>query len=444
MGTKDAFAQLKHATEWLEDFNVHLSPEEIGSLVGDVEKTLVYTGSKSLAAFWLTLAGCLGGVFGGLLVSGGLWSSLLAIFTYVVAMPLVWLVLRRLTMTMFGEAIRSLALFAWFWGFLLAMGAVAGGQVSSWWLAYGISTGFGLLIGLVHGGLDPPFIKNKEVWMILSLPLGAIASTVATYVQRSMFGGSGDTAIAAAMGALAAGLFTAPLMIVLGALWSGPQGLRQAAIIYLHNPIFAHKAIGYLDRAIAESPNDADLHNLRGIAWSLAGEPAKAEVEWRRVLELEPRSAEPHMNRGADFLTQGEPEKAIEAFRLALAADPKHARVHSNLGTAFERLGQFDAAIEHYDRAITLLPDYANAYSNRAFAHFRAGRHARAVEDCDRALALNPNLWMAYVNRGHAHAALNERGAAVNDYRTAILMGASDVVVEEAQRGLEALGEEAD
>ena len=438
---RDANARLKHATEWLEDFTVHLSPEEIHSMVGDVEKTHVYTGSKSAAALCLTLAGSLGGLFGGLFVSSGVWQSPLAILTYVIAMPFVWLVMRRLTKSVFGEAIGWLALLAWFWAFLIAMGAVGGGQLSWRWLAYGVSAGFGLLVGLVHGGLEPPFIRSKELWMVMSLPLGGIASTMATYVHRHVFNGSGETAIAASMGTLAATLFTAPLMIALAALWSKPEGLRQAAIVYMHNPNFARKAIGYLDRAIADSPNDADLHNLRGIAWSMAGEPEKAEEEWRRVLELEPRSAEPHMNRGADFMAKGDFEKAIESFRIALQADPKHARVLSNLGIAFERQGQFDAAIEHYDRAIALVPDYANAFSNRAFAHFRAGRHDRAVEDCDRALALNPNMPMAYVNRGHAYAAINEHEAAIDDYRAAIELGASDDVLEEAEKGLKALGE---
>ena len=440
---RDANARLKHATEWIEDFTVHLSASEIKHMVGDVEKTHVYTGSKPMAALAVTLVGSLGGLFGGLIASSGLWGSFLAIVSYVVAMPFVWLVMRRLMLRTFADAIQWLALLIWFWTFLLGMGAIAGGQIAAWWLAYGISTGLGLLIGLVSGPFPPPFIKD-EVWMLVTLPGAPIASSLATYLQRNIYDGSGETAIAGALGALAGTLYTVPLMILLTVFWSVPQGLRQAAVIYLHNPRFARKAIGCLDRAIAASPNNADLHNLRGIAYSMAGEPEKAELDWRSVLELQPGSAEPHMNRGVDFLEQGQFEKAIESFRFALAADPQHARVHSNLGIAFERLGQFDSAIEHYDRAIALVPDYATAYANRAYAHFLAGRHARAIEDCERAIAMNPNLPTAYVNRAHARAALNEREAAIEDYLIVLDMSASDKVIEEARKGLMDLGEDPD
>ena len=46
------------------------------------------------------------------------------------------------------------------------------------------------------------------------------------------------------------------------------------ATLYLDNENFTAKAIEYLDEAIALRPRSADLHNLRGVAYSKAGDGA--------------------------------------------------------------------------------------------------------------------------------------------------------------------------
>jgi len=431
--------KLKDPTDWLEDFTIYLGEEEISSMLSDVEETLVFTGSKPMAAVWLTVAGVLGGLFGGVVVSGAVWRSVWLVLGYLLVMPLVWLAMRRLTFRIFGPAIRWQAVLAFFWAFLLGMGAVIGGQIASWWLGYGLSLGAGLLIGLVFGSVNPSFVKNEDAWLLAALPLGGVSTTIATYVYRHMIVDPSTISAAALTGAIAGLILTAPMTALLVALWDVGHGLRHVAVIYLHNDAFARKAIDYLDRAVRFSPNDADLHNLRGIAWSRAGDQGRAEADWQKVLELQPKSPEPYMNRGVDFLRQGALAEAVESLQAAITIDPKYATAHNNLGVALERRGELDRAIEHYDRAISLAPKYARAYSNRGYACFRAKRHERAVEDCDHAIELDQDLAAAYVNRAHALAALGHVERSAEDYQTAIDLVPSPEVMDEAEKGLQAL-----
>ena len=434
--------RLKDPTDWLEDFTIYLAEEEISSLLRDVEETLVFTGSKPMAAVWLTVAGVLGGLFGGGVVRGAVWRSVWLVRGYLLVMPLVWLAMRWLTFRIFGPAIRWQAVLAFFWAFLLGMGAVIGGQIASWWLGYGLSLGAGLLIGLVFGSVNPSFVKNEDAWLLAALPLGGVSTTIATYVYRNMIVDPSTISAAALTGAIAGLILTAPMTALLAALWDVGHGLRHVAVIYLHNDAFARKAIDYLDRAIRFSPNDADLHNLRGIAWSRAGDQGRADADWQKVLELQPKSPEPYMNRGVDFLRQGALAEAVESLQAAITIDPKYATAHNNLGVALERRGELDRAIEHYDRAIALAPKYARAYSNRGYARFRAKRHERAVEDCDYAIELDQDLAVAHVNRAHALAALGHIERAAEDYHTAIDLVPSPEVIEEAEKGLQALRRE--
>ena len=114
------------------------------------------------------------------------------------------------------------------------------------------------------------------------------------------------------------------------------------------------------------------------------------------------------------------------------------------MGVALERRGDLQRAITHYNRAIRLAPKNPRLYSNRAYAHFRTGDHQRAVEDCDHALELEPDLPMAYVNRGHARAAIGDHDRAAEDYRSALDMGSAPDVAAEAERGLNAIGRDAE
>lgn len=404
-------------TDWLEDFTIDLSEDSISIMVSDVAETLVYTGSRPAAAVWLTGAGILGGALGGGLVSPGLWRSVLSLLAYVFVLPAAWQTMRLGTMRFFGPAIRWQAVLVFFWTFLLAAGAVAGAQISSTWLAYTVSIGAGLFIGLVCGSLDPSSIRNADAWLLTGLPLGAISTGVATSTARNMLADPSSVSAAALTGALAALIFSAPMMVLVVWLGDAAQGLRHLAVLHLHNDALMPKALDYLHRAIALSPGNADLYNLRGIAWSRAGDGARAAADWEKVVQLEPASAEPSMNRGVDALRRGVLDEAVDWLERAIQIDAKHVQAHTNMGVALERRGELERAITHYDRAIRLAPKNPRLYSNRAYARFRAGDDQRAVEDCDHALDLEPDLPMAYVNRGHALAALGEHDRAADDYR---------------------------
>lgn len=427
---------MKDPAHWLEDITIFLSEEEITSMLSDVQDTLAFTGSKALAALWLTFCALLGGVFAGVAASSQLWTSLLFVTAYLAVLAGVWMGMRKLTMRIFGPAIRWQAVLAFFWAFLLGIVAVAGGQMDTSGWGYVISMGGGLLIGVVCGSVNPPFIKHEDAWLLVSLQLGMACTALATAFHRGVLEGAGTLSAGALTGGIAALAFTFPMMVLLMYLWNIPHGLRHEALIYLHNDAFAGKAIDCLDRAIRLAPNDADLFNLRGIAWSRANDSARAEADWRKVLELQPDYAEPHLNRGTDFLRQGAIDKAVACFETAVRLDPKLAKAHSNLGAALEKRGDFDRAIEHYDRAIGLVPKYAKAYSNRGYARFRAGQHQLALEDCDRAIKLDAGLAMAYVNRGHALAAMGDLDRAAEDYQSALDMAPAPEVELEAETGL--------
>lgn len=433
---------MKDPTAWFEDLSVHVEDEELLEQAEALEPTLLHGGSRIGAAVWFALVSVVAGALGGLTLGDEVRSSWAGFVAYLIAGAAVLRVLNPLSKRLVGPTFAWQAVVAFFWSVLLAMTAVSAARIDTTWLGTTVTVGGGLLLGLVYGSLSPGFIKREEAWMLTALPLGPIATWSATALQRAFDASANPPWSEAYVGAMAASVFMVPMAVLLGLLSSRSAGLAKMATLYLHNQNFTAKAIEYLDEAIALSPRSADLHNLRGIAYSKLGDADRADADFRKVSELMPRAAEAHMNRGVDFIRQGDYPRAIEALKHATTVNPKLATAFSNLGTAYQKNGELDLAIASYTRAIALRPRYPIAFSNRAYSYYLKGEHDLAIADARQALGLDDGLPVAHLNLGHALAGKGETAQAARSYRRALDLSPDREVEQEAIEALEKLGDQ--
>jgi tetratricopeptide (TPR) repeat protein len=435
---------LKDFTEWFDDLSVHIGDQELIEEAASLEPTLLHNGSRIGATVWIILVSAIAGAFGGFTFSGRVQSSWFIFIPYLIAGALLLRVLKPLSTRLLGPTVAWQPVLAFFWSLLLAMVVVLAARVESVWLSYSLSVGGGLFIGLMYGSVTPGFMTNADAWMMAALPLGALSTWCATALQRAFDASASPPWSEAFVGTMAASVFMVPMAVLMAMLSSRSNGLAKMATLYLHNENFTTKAIEYLNEAIALSPRSADLHNMRGIAYSKLGDGDRADADFRKVSELSPRAAEAHMNRGVDFLRQGDFDRSIEALKYATTVNPKLATAFSNLGTAYQKKGDLDAAIESYDRAIKLRKKYPIAFANRAYAQFLKGAHDLAIADATHAIKLDPGLPMAHTNLGHALAAKGDAGRAARSYRRALALDPDPAVAEETLEALEKLGVRAD
>jgi Flp pilus assembly protein TadD len=292
----------------------------------------------------------------------------------------------------------------------------------------------------MYGSLGPGFISREDAWLLTALPLGALSTWSAAALQRAFDASENPPWSEAFVGTMAASVFMVPMAVLMAMLSSKSNALAKMATLYLHNDNFTAKAIECLDQAIALSPRSAELHNMRGIAYSKLGDGDRADADFRKVSELSPRAAEAHMNRGVDFIRQGDFDRAIDALKYATTVNPKLATAFSNLGTAYQKKGDLDAAIDSYNRAITLRAKYPIGFANRAYAYYLKGEHDRAIADATHAIELDDRLPMAHTNLGHALAGKGDVGLAARSYRRALALNPDKSVAEETLEALEKLG----
>lgn len=82
------------------------------------------------------------------------------------------------------------------------------------------------------------------------------------------------------------------------------------------------KALGFVERAAAARPEEADFHELHGAALRAAGKGEESRAAFEKALELKPDSAGALAGLAALAADAGEPDRAIALYDRAAAADP--------------------------------------------------------------------------------------------------------------------------
>ncbi|MCI0342855.1 MAG: tetratricopeptide repeat protein [Planctomycetales bacterium] len=199
------------------------------------------------------------------------------------------------------------------------------------------------------------------------------------------------------------------------------------------------------------------LHRMRAACASRIGDPALAETEYTRALELDPTDTRILADRaiaridqqnypaaeadieaisaldpGSPFVLLGRSELLRREGRLsesralldeALRLEPGlYLALHSR-GRSRSVAGDARGAIEDLTSALGTKPepwDEADTLDERGSAWQALGDHRAAFEDHDRALKLRPGWPRALVNRSNAREALGDRAGALDDLDEAI------------------------
>ncbi len=124
------------------------------------------------------------------------------------------------------------------------------------------------------------------------------------------------------------------------------------------------EAIGPLETAADQRPDDAQLRVNLGSAYLQAGRLDDAERVLERALVLSPHLGEVEINLGMVLARRGEHEKALPHFQRGAELLPGQADAHYNLGNAFARLNRPRDAAAAYRRALELAPGHEGARHN--------------------------------------------------------------------------------
>lgn len=111
-----------------------------------------------------------------------------------------------------------------------------------------------------------------------------------------------------------------------------------------------------------------DVHVLMGQGDSafMARNFEEAIALYTRAIAITPDMAELHYKLGLTYGHKMMLNEAIASFARAVSLDPNHAKAYNNSGLAYERKAMLKEAISQYEKAVSTSPDYAQAHYNLA------------------------------------------------------------------------------
>lgn len=154
------------------------------------------------------------------------------------------------------------------------------------------------------------------------------------------------------------------------------------------------RALETIDAAIAQNPNHARFHYVRGNALTYLDRDEEARAAYERAIALDDTDALPHAGIGnliafQDNATLEHRRQSIPYFQAALKLDPAFAPAHQALGVVLLSLGEVKPAIEALETADRLAPNVETAYL-LAQAHGQLGNDEKALRYAKSAIEYEP------------------------------------------------------
>jgi tetratricopeptide (TPR) repeat protein len=130
-------------------------------------------------------------------------------------------------------------------------------------------------------------------------------------------------------------------------------------------------------------------------------DPAGAERENRRAIQVNPNCAMAYFHCGLLFADLRRTNEAVAAFERALQLDPVSCWNSAIAGWAICELGREEAGREQLRKALELDPDFFLTRGALAIVHCWEGKYAEAVDEAQEAVRLSSGLplahgWSAY------------------------------------------------
>ncbi len=151
------------------------------------------------------------------------------------------------------------------------------------------------------------------------------------------------------------------------------------------------------------------------------GEPDKAEIIYRQILETAPENTQAMHFLAMIAVAKGAYDSAIDLLYKAIAADKKVAPYHFNLAMALQGKGYYQEATEEYKTALKLDAAFApEGYNNIGNIHKQKGDFKAANKAYKDAIKADENAFYAYNGLGLLLREEGNNAEAMENFRMAM------------------------
>ncbi len=165
------------------------------------------------------------------------------------------------------------------------------------------------------------------------------------------------------------------------------------------------------NKALALDDTLPDAHNALAGVKQFNNDPAGAERELRRAIELNPNYAEGRDHYAQDLTDAGRFEESLAQIKKVLELEPLSVRYNRGLALFFYRTRDYDRAIKQYQKTLELDPNDAYTHELLGNTYEQKGMQKEAVAEWSKALRLTED---------NDAAAILERTFAASGFNVAV------------------------
>ena len=163
-----------------------------------------------------------------------------------------------------------------------------------------------------------------------------------------------------------------------------------AFLTYKRNTVWSSDILLWQDVTL-KNPDAFEARNNLGLAYSEAGENAKAKEQFIRAIKLKPASSSPYNNLGQLYFSERDHKKALFYYKEALKRDKTNAQARNNIANLYQDTGDTGSALAYYTRALKDKPFSDEIIFNIAGLYKKAGDMDNAADYYNRAIKLAPD-----------------------------------------------------
>lgn len=176
----------------------------------------------------------------------------------------------------------------------------------------------------------------------------------------------------------------------------------------------------YISKALEIDKLNAKAYFMRGMAYKLSGDTAKAVSNFQTTIDQDPEYYHAYIQLGLLYATKHS-KLAEDYYNNAIKLNPESIEAHFNLAMFYQEDSLYDDAIVEYNKVLEIDPKYKQAHYNLGYIHLvYLLVYKQAVIHFTNAIACDPAYAEAYYNRGYSYELLGDVTNAKTDYDKAL------------------------
>lgn len=180
------------------------------------------------------------------------------------------------------------------------------------------------------------------------------------------------------------------------------------------------EAIDAFSSVLETVPDNAEVYNNMGVAYSCLGNFEQAENYYVKAIDLNPEMAQAYINLSDLYYKAGDLASALGTLQRGSYELRDNLAIAHLLARVYIEDQRWDDAIDELDRVLEGEPENYDAYYDLGHVYFELGDYEAAISNFETVIEYQENNELLYYALAQAYEANNEIDKAISNYLKAI------------------------